>query len=125
MQDERMSEIMKSSLDGIQSIADMNALVGRPIHTPGGTTVIPISKVSLGFATGGVDIPLKRGHEHKSFGGGGGTSVTVTPMAFLAIDKLGAVSLIPMDGRESSASKIEAIIDRAPEIIDKIKRIIN
>ncbi len=125
MPDDRMAEIMRTSLEGIQGLSDINTLVGRAISTPNGITVIPISKVSLGFAGGGIDIPGKKGHDAKSFGGGSGTSVTVTPVAFLTIDKNGAVDLIPADGGRSGADKIVSVIERAPEIIEKIKRAIN
>ena len=123
MPSDRMDEIMRSSIEGIQSITDMNTLVGRAINTPSGITVIPVSKVSMGFASGGVDISGKKSGETKNFGGGGGSTVTVTPISFLTIDKSGSVNLIPVNGEKNSVDKIASIIERAPEIIDKIKRI--
>lgn len=120
-----MYDIMRTSLEGIHNLADMNALVGRPVNTASGVTVIPVSRVSLGFASGGVDLEGKRERDKKSFGGGGGTSVTVTPIAFLTVDRNGLVNLLPIDSERSGAEKIASAIERAPEIIDKIKRAIN
>ena len=60
MQDNRLSEIIKTSLDGIKSFTDINTVVGKEITTPAGVTVIPVSKVTVGFANGGVDFITKK-----------------------------------------------------------------
>ena len=125
MSKDRIDDLVKTSLEGIGNLADMNGLIGRAITTPSGTTVIPISKISLGFASGGIDILGKRGADKNGFGGGGGTTVSITPIAFLTINKDGAVDLIPSNGERSGADKLVSVIERAPEIIEKIKRAIN
>jgi sporulation protein YtfJ len=117
-----MSDIIKTSLDGIRDFADINTSVGTPIMTPSGVTVIPISKVSIGFATGGVDFGAKKIMANQSFGGGGGTGVSVTPLAFLTVDKDANVNLIKLnESRLSALDKAISLVESTPEIIEKIK----
>lgn len=121
MSDNRLSEIIKTSLDGIKSFTDINTVVGKEITTPTGVTVIPVSKVTVGFANGGVDFATKKSQINQNFGCGGGTGVSITPLAFLVIDNIGKVDLIPLSQNESPAEKIFSIIDHAPEILSKLK----
>ena len=124
MQDNRMSEIMRSSLDGIKNVADVECAVGRPINTPSGVTVIPVSKVSFGFATGGVDIAGRKISSVQNFGGGGGSGVSITPLAFLTIGTNGEVNLVSLEEKSNKVDKIVNLIEHAPELIDKIKKAI-
>ena len=86
----KIPEIIRSSLDSIRSMVDANTIIGDPIEATGGTVIIPVSKISVGIASGGVDYngkdqaPAMR----QNFGGGGGTGLTVTPMGFLVCDKV-------------------------------------
>ena len=122
MPENKMSDIIKSSLDGIKSFTDVDMGIGNAIHTPSGVTVIPISKISVGMATGGVDYGTKKLIGTQNFGGGGTTGVSVTPMAFLTVNSNAEVNLITLkDKAESDVSKITTLIERSPEIIDKIK----
>lgn len=117
-----MGDIIKTSLDGIKSFTDMESAIGNPIQTPSGVTVIPVSKVSIGFATGGLDFGAKKIIRDQNFGGGGGTGVSITPMAFLTVGKNAEINLIPISG--SSVNGIDhalTLIERSPEIIQKIK----
>lgn len=117
-----MSDIIRASLDGIRDFADINTSVGAPILTESGVTVIPISKISIGFATGGVDFGNKKILPNQSFGGGGGTGVSVTPIAFLTVDKSSKINLIRLN--ESTAATVDralSVIENAPSIIGKIK----
>ena len=116
-----MSDIIKSSLDGIKGFTDMEAAVGTPIQTPSGVTVIPVSKVSIGFATGGLDYGPKKIASPQSFGGGGGTGVSITPIAFLTVGKNAEVNLIPISNTQSSIDRALSVIERSPEILEKIK----
>ena len=122
MAENKMSDIIRASLDGIRDFADINTSVGTPIQTESGVTVIPISKISIGFATGGVDFGTKKLIPNQSFGGGGGTGVSVTPIAFLTVDKSSRVNLIRLG--ESTASTVDkalSLIENSPNIIAKIK----
>lgn len=122
MSENKMSDIIKSSLDGIKSFADVETGIGNVINTPSGVTVIPISKISVGMATGGIDYGTKKLMGTQNFGGGGTTGVSVTPMGFLTINPEAQINLITLsEQRESDVSKIAELIERSPEIIEKIK----
>ena len=116
-----MSDIIRTSLDGIKSFTDMESAIGTPIQTPSGVTVIPISKVSIGFATGGLDYGAKKLTSSQNFGGGGGTGVSITPIAFLTVGKDAEVNLIPIANFQSGIDRALSLIERSPEIIEKIK----
>ena len=122
MSENKMSDIIKSSLEGIKSFADVDVGIGNAIQTPSGVTVIPISKISVGMATGGLDYGTKKIIGTQNFGGGGTTGVSVTPIAFLTVNSNAEINLINVqDKGESDLSKIASIIERSPEIIQKIK----
>jgi sporulation protein YtfJ len=122
MSENKMSDIIRSSLDGIKEFTNVDVGIGNAIHTPSGVTVIPISKISVGMATGGVDYGAKKIIGAQNFGGGGTTGVSVTPMAFLTVNQAAEVKLISLaDSKESDVSKIASLIERSPEIIEKIK----
>ncbi len=117
-----MSDIIKTSLEGIRNFTDSENAIGAPIQTPSGVTVIPISKVSIGFATGGLDYNTKRLMGNQNFGGGGGTGVSITPIAFLTVGKNAEVNLIPVNTSPiSSIDHAISLIEKSPEIIQKIK----
>ncbi len=120
----KIPEIIKTSLDNIRSLVDANTVVGEPIATEVGTTIIPISKISVGIASGGVDYNDKNERQKpQNFGGGGGTGLVVSPVGFLTIDKYGAVEFINvgMKGSSDPVDQIADFVERTPEIIAKIK----
>ena len=117
-----MSDIIKSSLEGVRSFTDMQTVVGNAIHTPSGVTVIPVSKVSVGFAGSGVDFGIKKLVGAQNFGSGSGSGVSITPIAFLTIGKNAEVNLIQItQDHDKSLDKITSLIEHSPEIIKKIK----
>ena len=109
MSETNMSEIIRASLEGIRSFTDMDTIVGNAINTPSGVTVIPVSKVSMGIATGGVDYGTKGSHNPQNFGGGGGTGLSITPVAFLTIGRDAEVNIIHIN---SSGGEIEKITNQ-------------
>ncbi len=120
----KIPEIIKSSLENIRSIVDANTVVGEPIVTEVGTTIIPISKIAVGIASGGVDYNDKAERPRpQNFGGGGGTGLSVTPAGFLVIDKNGDVDFINvgMKGKPDPVDQIADLVERTPDIIAKIK----
>lgn len=122
----KIPEIIKSSLENIRSIVDANTVVGEPIVTDVGTTIIPISKIAVGIASGGVDYNDKSERQKpQNFGGGGGTGLSVTPAGFLVIDKNGEVDFINvgMKGKPDPVDQIADFVERTPDIIAKIKDI--
>ena len=77
-----LSELMRSTMDKIREMVDTNTIVGQPITTADGVTLIPISRVSIGFGGGGADYGKV---QPKDFGGGSGAGVKIEPVAFLVI----------------------------------------
>ncbi len=120
-----MSDIIKSSLDGIRNVVGAETAIGTPIQTPSGVTVIPISKVTVGFATGGLDFVQKKFASPQNFGGGGGTGVSITPLGFLTVGKNAEINLIHLSAPTSTVDKTLSLIEEAPEIIARIKNILS
>ncbi len=140
-----IGEIIKSSLENIKEIAGVSTIIGDAINTPDGTVIIPVSKVSLGFASGGVDFvgkdPLKerstsngveneksKNNKQKNFGGGGGTGITISPIGFLVIHNDSSVNFLNIacpEPQNNLIGSITSIIEKSPEIILKIKTLFN
>ena len=89
-----LSDIIRTSLDGIRELTESETFVGAPIETASGVTVIPVSKITLGFATGGVDLAARKVTGVQNFGGGGGSGVSITPIAFITVSPSGTVDMI-------------------------------
>lgn len=121
----KIPEIIRSSLENIRSMVDANTVVGEPISTAPGTTIIPISKISVGIASGGVDYHTNKETmaRPQNFGGGGGTGLSVVPVGFLVIDKHGDVEFINVGqkGKPDPVDQIADLVERTPDIIAKIK----
>ena len=122
----RMGDIIKASMDGIRSFTDMETVIGNAITTPSGVTVIPVSKVAMGIATGGIDYAGKKEKYEQNFGGGGGTGLAITPVAFLTVSPDAEINLIHINQSGSDdVERITALIERSPEIIEKIKKVLS
>lgn len=121
MSENKMSDIIRASMDGIRAFTDMDTVIGNAINTPSGVTVIPVSKVSMGIATGGVDYGTKRIPSAQNFGGGGGTGLSITPVAFLTVGRDAEVNLIHVTNTATDVDRIASLIEHSPEIIEKIK----
>ncbi len=121
MSENKMSDIIKASMDGIKSFTDMDTVIGNAITTPNGVTVIPVSKVSMGIATGGIDYGTRRQSTEQGFGGGGGTGLSITPIAFLTVSNDATVNLIHINAKSSDIDTVASLVERSPEIIERIK----
>ena len=120
MKEQSASGILGTSIEKIKDLVDVSTIIGDPMDLGDGIKVIPVSKVSYGFASGGSDFPSKSNAE--LFGGGGGAGVTISPVAFLVINK-GEVSVKYIcEGSESSA---ERIIGMVPDVVNKVGDIVN
>ncbi len=125
----KIQDIIRTSLENIRNLVDANTVIGNPINTDAGVTIIPISKVSVGFASGGLDYAVKNepvnSVKPKNFGGGGGTGLSVQPVGFLIIKTDGSVDMINVGGSApiDPVGQVTDLIDRAPEIIARIKEI--
>lgn len=121
----KIPEIIKSSMENIRAMVDANTVVGDPINTPTGTIIIPISKIAMGIASGGVDYNAKKSERPlpQNFGGGGGTGLTVSPVGFLVIDADGDVEFLNVSqkGKPDPVDQIADLVERTPDIIAKIK----
>ncbi|HEX3017064.1 MAG TPA: GerW family sporulation protein [Caproicibacter sp.] len=111
--------MMDTTLEKIKQMVDVNSVIGDPITTPDGTTIIPITKISYGFASGGSDLPVKT-QEKQFFGGATGAGVTINPVAFLTVSN-GDVRLLRVDPGNTS---VDRIIDLAPDLIDKVSSLV-
>ena len=125
MSETKMSDIIRASLDGIRDMTDIEAAIGDAITTPNGVTVIPVSKVTMGIATGGIDYATKKLTSPQNFGGGGGTGMSITPIAFLTVSPTAEIGLISLSSADNDADKIVRLLDRSPDIISKIKEILS
>lgn len=116
-----MSEIIKESLEGVRGFANTEAIIGNVINTQSGVTIIPISRLTVGFAGGGFDYGQKKLSQGQGFGSGSGTGISITPIAFLTVKQDSSVNLISLNEDRSNIDKIFSVIEHSPEIIEKIK----
>ena len=111
-----LSDLMRATMDKVHEMVDTNTIVGQPITTPDGVTLIPISKVSFGIGGGGGDYGK---NAKDGFGGGAGAGVKIAPVAFLII-KDGVTRMMPVAA--SPKSTMDRIVDMAPELMDKVEK---
>ncbi len=130
MAESKISEIIATSLSEIKNLVDANTIIGEPINTPSGTVIIPVSKITMGLATGGVDFGAKDRAEtakkDDKFSGGGGTGVSVTPVAFLVVKADGKVSMINVEMPPEAPDVVGTVtgfIEKSPDIVAKFKEI--
>ncbi len=121
MPDNKISEYLNASFEQIRSLTDADTVIGNAIITPSGVTVIPVSKVTMGFATGAVDYGAKRLVGNQNSGGGGGTGVSITPIAFLTVGADADIRLIPISGANTGLDRVASLIEHTPELIERIK----
>lgn len=142
MSEHPIQGLMKTAMENIKEMVDVNTIVGDPVETPDGSVIMPISKVGFGFAAGGSEFSVEStehqehhtsGQQHNGgqgqhrtdsygqpslpFGGGSGGGVSITPIAFLVVGKQG-VKVVPLDNQ---THLYERLIDSAPHVVDKIQ----
>ncbi len=110
-----LEALVKTAIEKIKEMVDVETVIGKPITAPNGTVIIPVSKVSVGFASGGSDLPNKNAKD--LFGGGTGGGVSIQPLAFITILPDGNVKLLQMT---INAPKENAALAMIPDIIDKV-----
>ena len=121
MNREPLDSLVDKTMVKIKEMVDVNTVLGKPIAVSSDVTVIPISKLVYGFATGGSEFSAKKESKENLFGGGSGAGVTVTPVAFLVINKED-VKIISVES-SASVSTIDKALDVLPSVLDKIKTI--
>lgn len=117
MSDNPINDLMKSTMENLKDMIDVNTIVGDAIESKDGTLILPISRVSLGFASGGSEFNSKDCEKDLPFGGGSGAGVTLKPVAFLVI-KRDSVRLLSLD----QSNTYDKIVDSIPQIIDMLKK---
>ncbi|WP_418789976.1 GerW family sporulation protein [Phosphitispora sp. TUW77] len=125
--------LMKTAMESIKEMVDVNTIVGNPVETPDGSVIIPVSKVACGFAAGGGEFESDvRQHDNGTgsgstqkengitmpFGGGSGAGVSVQPVGFLVVGQ-GQIRLMPVDGN----AVVDRIIDVAPQLMSQLQSI--
>lgn len=118
MSEKSAGAILSSTIEKIRDLVDTSTIIGEAIYAEGGITIIPVSKVTYGFASGGADFPSKGNKD--LFGGGGGAGVTITPVAFLVIND-GEVTLKHITAYDNAA---ERVVNLVPEMFDKVTSLV-
>lgn len=113
-----LSEMLGDTMSKIREMIDVNTVVGAPITTPDGVTIIPVTKVSIGYGGGGSDFATKNypAGRDNAFGGGAGAGVTITPVAFLVI-RGENVRMLPI--AEPASTSVDRLIELLPDLLDK------
>ena len=114
MNEHPITELMQSTIQKIKELANSETIVGEPIKISETTVILPVSKVSVGFASGGSDFPSKNNAE--LFGGGGGAGITVTPKAFLVVEN-GNVRLLQL---AKDGESIDRLCNMIPDAVNQI-----
>ena len=117
MENHPIGDIMEAAMDKIRTMVDSNTVVGEPITTPDGVTLIPVSRLSFGFGCGGGDY----GKQAPKFGGASTAGVRVEPVAFLVI-KEGVTRVLPV--AMPAVGTVDRIIDMVPEVMDRVENFI-
>ena len=120
MAEHTIQGLMNVTMDKVRQMADANTIIGKPIKTEDGTTIIPVSRISVGIGTGGSDFDSKNGSQKDLFGGGSGAGVSIRPVAFLVI-KEGMVRTIQLSDPSNS---IDRALTMLPELVDRLMALI-
>ena len=115
MEKNAISDLMGTSVAQIREMVDVNTVVGDPIQTPDGITIIPISKVTFGFGSGGSEYPIK---EKSGIGGGGAAAVKIEPIGFLTV-KDGNVRMLNIG--QPAGTTVDRLVEMIPDVIDRVQ----
>ena len=119
MKEQSAAGILGTTIDKIKNLVDTSTVIGEPIKVSDKITVIPISKVTYGFASGGSDFPSKTNVE--LFGGAGGAGITVTPVAFLVVND----DIVTIKGISTSENPVEKVVNMVPEVVNTVTGLVN
>ena len=118
---QKLPNMLENTIQKIREMVDVNSVIGQPITTPDGVTLIPVSTVSVGFGGGGSDFVNKSGGENP-FGGGVGGGVKVSPVCFLIV-KDGSVRMMPVAAPASTTA--DRLVEMIPDTLDKISAFVD
>ena len=121
MEGHPIESLIKTAMESIKDMIDVNTIVGEAVETPDGTVIIPVSRVTFGFAAGGGEFKSSKGNDKSDqqknpFSGGSGAGVSVQPVAFMIVGQ-GQIRLLPVN----QSAMVERIIDIAPQLLDQVK----
>ena len=119
MKEQSAAGILATTIEKIRNLVDTSTIIGEPIIVSERVTVIPISKVTYGFASGGSDFPSKSNTE--LFGGAGGAGITVNPVAFLVVND----DVVTVKSIESDSNSIDKVVNAVPDVISTITSLVN
>jgi len=117
-----IGELMQSTMENVRNILKVDTVVGDPIYTPDGITLVPISKISVGFGGGGVEFGNKKEGEQRPYGGGNATGVKIEPIGFLII-KDGVVRMLNVTPPANTT--VDRIIEMVPQVMDRVDAFID
>ena len=122
MDNNPISQLMQTTMENVKNVLKVDTVVGDPIITPDGITLVPISKISLGFGGGGVEFNSKKAGTDRPYGGGNATGVKIEPIGFLVI-KEGTVRMINVT--PPAGNTVDRIIDMVPQVMDRVDNFID
>ena len=117
-----IGELMQTTMENVKNILKVDTVVGDPIFTPDGITLVPVSRISVGFGGGGLEFGNKKAGEARPYGGGNATGVKIDPIGFLVI-KEGNVRMVNI--MPPANSTVDRIIDLVPQVIDRVDNFIS
>ncbi len=120
MSEHPIQGVMDSAMQKIKEMVDVNTIVGEPLTTVDGTTIVPLSKVSFGFLSGGGDLDTKQDKKSEPFVGGSGAGISISPVAFLVV-KPDEIKLLQIS---NNVTAIDKLVDLAPDLINKLQNLI-
>ena len=112
--------LMNVTMDKIRQMADSNTIIGKPIKTDDGTTILPVSRISFGFASAGTDFDGKNAANKDLFGGGSGAGVNIQPVAFLVVKDCCVHTIQLADG----SNTVDRALTMLPELVDKVSALL-
>lgn len=117
-----IGELMENTLQNVRNILKVDTVVGDPIITPDGITLVPVSRISVGFGGGGLEFGNKKGGDVRPYGGGNATGVKIEPIGFLVIKdgNIRMINILP-----PANTTVDRIIDLVPQVIDRVEGFIN
>ncbi len=121
MAEHTIQGFMGITMDKVREMVDANTVIGDPVHTEDGTVILPVSKITFGFASGGSDFEGKNAANKDLFGGGSGAGVSVTPVAFLVIQG-GNVRTIQLS---AGGNAMDRALTMLPELVDRLTELLN
>ena len=117
-----IGELMQTTMENVKNILKVDTVVGDPIFTPDGITLVPVSRISVGFGGGGLEFGNKKAGEARPYGGGNATGVKIDPIGFLVIKEgnIRMVNIMP-----PANTTVDRIIDLVPQVIERVDNFLN